>query len=78
VLKGNESSKAQADLFAGFDKSKNPQERRESFAKLSPERKQVVLAYFKAGQSEQPNEKELIKGVYGLFRLYENIDIAKQ
>ena len=76
VLK--EDVKGKEELFLAFNTSKKPQERLDLFNKLTPEYQKKVITYYQVGKKEQPNEKILMKGVYNLMDLYDNIEIAKR
>ncbi|EKD29666.1 MAG: hypothetical protein ACD_78C00320G0005 [uncultured bacterium (gcode 4)] len=77
VLVLKEEGKGKEELFAAFERN-NKSEKREIFSGLSGEQQKKVLSYYQTGKGEQSNEKELLKWVYNLMRLYENIQIAKQ
>lgn len=80
VLK--EDGKGKEELFAAFERNIRSEQTRErtkdGFNKLSPEYQRKLLSYFQAGKNEQPNERTLLKGVYAMISLYENIEVAKQ
>jgi hypothetical protein len=54
------ASVVQKDLFAAFDRN-NKSEKREDFAKLSPESQKKVLSFYQMGKGEQSNEKHFLK-----------------
>ena len=75
VLK--EDAQGKEELFAAFDRNETPEEKL-TFNKLSPEYQKKVLNFYQIGKGEQPNEVKLLKGVYNLMYLYDNIEIAKR
>lgn len=63
------------DLFTAFNKFNKP-EKRQLFESLSEEQQTKVLKYYQLGKGEQPNEKELIKGVFALMKLHDTSNLV--
>lgn len=80
VLK--EDGKGKEELFAAFERNIRSEQTKEikknAFNRLSSEYQKKVLSYYQTGKTEQPDERTLLKGVYAMLSLYENIEIAKQ